>query len=65
MLTPHELRIAVMTVQGYTNVELAAHFGVVRRTIEFHLTNIYVKLGITRRAQLAGALIRSNLLTAV
>jgi DNA-binding NarL/FixJ family response regulator len=56
-LTAHESRIAELIVRGQTNREIAATFGVSVRAVELHITNIYRKLGIARRAQLAGALV--------
>lgn len=55
-LTAHEQRIASLIVDGRTNREIATRFGVSVRAVELHITNIYRKLGINRRAQLAGAL---------
>ena len=55
-LTAHEQRIASLIVTGRTNREIAAQFRVTVRAVELHITSIYRKLGINRRAQLAGAL---------
>ncbi|ANZ42380.1 hypothetical protein BBK82_00125 [Lentzea guizhouensis] len=55
-LTAHEQRIASLIVNGRTNREIAAQFRVTVRAVELHITSIYRKLGINRRAQLAGAL---------
>jgi DNA-binding NarL/FixJ family response regulator len=55
-LTAHENRIAALILGGKTNREIAAQFRVTVRAIELHITSIYRKLGINRRAQLAGAL---------
>ncbi|WP_096059133.1 ATP-binding protein [Carbonactinospora thermoautotrophica] len=55
-LTAHEYRIAQLAAEGRTNREIAEAFFVTQRTVELHLTNVYRKLGITRRAQLATAL---------
>jgi DNA-binding CsgD family transcriptional regulator/uncharacterized protein YciI len=55
-LTAHEHRIAGMMVGGKTNREIAAQFRVSTRAVELHITSMYRKLGINRRAQLAGAL---------
>jgi len=55
-LTPHEQRIASLIVGGKTNREIATQFHVSVRAVELHITSIYRKLGINRRAQLAGAL---------
>jgi DNA-binding CsgD family transcriptional regulator len=61
-LTAHEKRIALSAAEGMTNVEIAAMFKVTRRTVEFHLTNVYRKLDITRRGELARALHRIGLM---
>lgn len=37
---------------GQTNDTIARSFGVSRRAVEFHFTQIYRKLGINRRAEL-------------
>ncbi|MGB3439141.1 MAG: helix-turn-helix transcriptional regulator [Actinophytocola sp.] len=55
-LTAHEHRVAVLASAGHTNRQIAREFNVSPRAIEFHLTSLYVKLGINRRAQLSAAL---------
>ncbi|MCG8926940.1 LuxR C-terminal-related transcriptional regulator [Lentzea sp. CC55] len=55
-LTAHEHRIAALIVGGKTNREIAHQFRVSVRAVELHITSIYRKLGINRRAQLASAL---------
>lgn len=55
-LTAHEHRIAALIVCGKTNREIADQFRVSVRAVELHITSIYRKLGINRRAQLASAL---------
>ncbi|MFS8097832.1 LuxR C-terminal-related transcriptional regulator [Lentzea alba] len=55
-LTAHEHRIAALIVGGKTNREIAGQFRVSVRAVELHITSIYRKLGINRRAQLASAL---------
>jgi DNA-binding CsgD family transcriptional regulator/uncharacterized protein YciI len=56
VLTSHEARIARMVVEGYTNQRIADRLGVTCRAVEQHLTRVYRKLDIRRRAQLAEAL---------
>ncbi len=46
----------VLIVDGRTNLEIATQFHVSVRAVELHITSIHRKLGINRRAQLAGAL---------
>ncbi|MFV2098151.1 LuxR C-terminal-related transcriptional regulator [Micromonospora sp. LOL_014] len=55
-LTPHELRVARMMLDGLTNRQMADRLGVSQRAVEQHITRIYRKLSISRRAQLAVAL---------
>jgi DNA-binding CsgD family transcriptional regulator len=52
-LTPHELQIAVLVAQGMTNRETAASLFLSPKTIEYHLGQIYRKLDVRGRAQLA------------
>ncbi|MEV5543390.1 helix-turn-helix transcriptional regulator [Saccharopolyspora shandongensis] len=58
ILTAHEMRIAESVVNGRSNREIAGEMRVTQRTVEFHITNIYRKLGISRRVQLPDALTR-------
>lgn len=51
-LTPQELQVALVVADGATNVEAAAQLFLSAKTIEFHLSNTYRKLGIRSRAQL-------------
>jgi len=51
-LNPHERRIAQMMLSGLTNRQIAERLGVSRRAVEQHITRIYRKLSISRRAQL-------------
>jgi DNA-binding CsgD family transcriptional regulator len=58
-LTPQELRVALLVVDGATNREAAATLFVTPKTIETHLNNAYRKLGIRSRVELARHLARS------
>ena len=51
-LTPHETRIARMARGGASNQEIADQLFVSRKTIEYHLHKIFLKLGITSREHL-------------
>jgi DNA-binding CsgD family transcriptional regulator len=51
-LTPQEMQVALVVADGATNVEAAAQLFLSAKTIEFHLSNTYRKLGIRSRAQL-------------
>ena len=52
-LTPQELQIARFVAQGMANKEVAAQLFLSPRTIDFHLRNVFSKLGIKSRTQLA------------
>ena len=53
VLTPTEQKIAELATSGMTNREVAATLFVSLKTVEANLTQIYRKLGIRSRAQLA------------
>jgi DNA-binding CsgD family transcriptional regulator len=53
-LTPQELRIALRVAAGETNREVAAALYLSPKTVENTLTNVYSKLGVRSRTELAG-----------
>jgi DNA-binding CsgD family transcriptional regulator len=52
-LTHQELEVARLVAQGLSNREVAARLFVSQRTVEFHLRNVFTKLGINSRTKLA------------
>jgi len=50
-------RLVDMVLTGLTNRQIGERFSVSARAVEFHLTRIYQKLGISRRAQIAAAMV--------
>jgi DNA-binding CsgD family transcriptional regulator len=52
-LTPQELQVAQFVAEGLSNKEVAAQLFLSPRTIDSHLRNVFAKLGITSRTQLA------------
>ena len=55
-LTRQERKIAGLAVRGLSNKEIAEQLFLTVRTVEFHLSNVYRKLGIAGRRQLAGVM---------
>ena len=55
-LTPQELQVARTLAAGRTTREAAAALFLSPKTIEYHLRNVYTKLGIRSRTELASAL---------
>ncbi len=52
-LTPRELEIVAAIVAGYTNKDIAEKFALSEQTVKHHLTNIFDKLGVSTRLELA------------
>ena len=52
-LTPTERKVAALVAEGLPNREVAAALFVTPKTVEFHLRNVFRKLGIRSRAELA------------
>lgn len=52
-LTQRELEILQLVLAGYTNKAIATEIYVSEKTVEFHLDNIYTKIGVRTR-MLAG-----------
>ena len=55
-LTPSERRVVELAAAGRTNPEIAHELFVVRKTVEYHLSAAYRKLGVSSRDELSAAL---------
>jgi DNA-binding NarL/FixJ family response regulator len=51
-LTIHEQRVARLAAVGHSNKAIAARLTLSVKTIEYHLQQVYMKLGISSRRQL-------------
>jgi DNA-binding NarL/FixJ family response regulator len=52
-LTQREMEIVQAVVKGYSNKEIASQLGVAEDTIKHHLTNVFDKIGVSSRLELA------------
>jgi DNA-binding CsgD family transcriptional regulator len=55
-LTPQEVQVARLAADGQTNSEIGAQLFLSPRTVEWHLTKMFGKLGISSRKELRSAL---------
>lgn len=55
-LTPSELRVAELAAAGHSNRDIAQLLFVTTKTVEYHLSSTYRKLGVNRRSQVGAAL---------
>jgi DNA-binding CsgD family transcriptional regulator len=59
LLTARELHVARLVTQGLTNREIAQQLFLSPKTVDVHLTRVYAKLGVPRRAALVELLTRA------
>ncbi|MGW5521177.1 LuxR C-terminal-related transcriptional regulator [Gordonia sp. NPDC003950] len=54
-LTPQEEAVTPLVARGLSNREVAAELYISPKTVQYHLTRIYAKLGLRSRAELAAS----------
>ena len=59
-LTERELQVARLVVDRKTNSEIAAELFLSQKTVETHLRNIFHKIGVSTRVELARLLVRAD-----
>ena len=52
-LTPRELHVVALIVQGFKNKEIASRLGTTEQVIKNYLRNVYDKVGVSDRLELA------------
>jgi DNA-binding NarL/FixJ family response regulator len=52
-LTPQERAVATHAAAGLSNRDIAAELAISEKTVQFHVSNVYSKLGVRSRLQLA------------
>ena len=52
-LTPTERNVVALVAEGLTNPQIAERLFISRATVKTHLSNVFTKVGVTTRAQLA------------
>ena len=57
-MTPTESRVADLVAEGLTNPQIAERLFVSRRTVQTHLYNIFSKVGVQNRTELAAEVVK-------
>lgn len=60
-LTPREMEVLALMVQGLTNPDIAERLVVSRATVKYHISSILAKLGVSNRAEAVALALRHDL----
>jgi DNA-binding NarL/FixJ family response regulator len=52
-LTPREIEIVTLVVAGYSNPDIAQRCSISEQTVKHHVSNVFDKLGVSNRLELA------------
>jgi DNA-binding NarL/FixJ family response regulator len=64
-LTPRQLDIVSAIVTGATNLDIAKQYSISPNTVKYHLTNMFDKLGVSNRVELARFAVQHRLAESV
>lgn len=62
-LTKSETAILILLWDGLSSEEVAAHQGCAKRTVDFHVANIFAKLKVTNRVQMIRAALAKGIIS--
>jgi len=60
-LTPREMEVLALVVEGKTNQEIGLALGISEKTVEKHLVNVFAKLDVSSRVEAAVYAVREGL----
>jgi DNA-binding NarL/FixJ family response regulator len=60
-LTAREIEVLRLVTAGKTNQEIGVQLAISEKTVEKHLREIFIKLGVTSRVEAAVRAVRENL----
>jgi DNA-binding NarL/FixJ family response regulator len=61
-LTPREQQVLQLLAQGLANKQIAAHLRIAERTVKFHVSTVFEKLGATNRTDAVARAIQAKLI---
>jgi two-component system nitrate/nitrite response regulator NarL len=63
-LTPRELEVVSLVAAGYSNPEISQTFSISLQTVKHHISNIFNKLGVSNRLEMAMFAVNHRLIIA-